>query len=102
MRLEEVPECGRGNVDERVEGFFLGEPGAVDRQQVADVVAQVVFPVGLLHHHEDFAGLAADAGQQGTAVLAAGQGEGRCQGKSEEGKGVCFHIVLIFSLMDDS
>ena len=89
--LEEVDERGGHHVDEGEEGLLLGEPGAVAAEDVTDVVAEGVFPLGFLHDHDDLASLAADVGKQDFGGLASRQHQGGGQQQEEEVS--CLHIT---------
>ena len=90
VNLEQVSECAGRNAYQVVHGLTLGEEGAVLREQVAGLGAQVPFPVVFVHDDDHFTGLAAHVGQQGLAGLAASKGE---DGQDYEGKKL-FHIAL--------
>ena len=94
--LEHIHEGGGHHVDEREERLLLGEPGAVAREHLADVAAQGVLPVGLLHHDDDLTGLSADGGKRHFGFFAGRQQQRGGQQQEEEVS--CLHILL----MDES
>ncbi len=89
--LEEVHKVGRDHVDQRIQGFARRQVGAVAGQELPDRIAGLPFPGGLVHHDEDFAGLAADGREEFLGRFVAAGHEGQHQGGKE---GHLFHIQL--------